>query len=338
MIKRRYGPLLHGFLRRFPCVTVLGPRQCGKTTFIRAALPAWTYLDLERPSDSTPLAADPEARLNQMGDNVIFDEAQRVPELFPVLRGVIDRRRGRKGRFVLLGSASPSLVRQISESLAGRTAFVDLAPFRWSEVRGQRRDGLQALWFRGGFPEAFLQRDDRARRDWWDSYTRTFIERDLPALGIDVSASQMRRLWAMLAHCNGGVWNASQLAASLAVSYHTVNRYVDILEQTFLIRKLPPYFANIGKRLVKSPKLYFRDSGLLHFFLGIHSPSILDTHPARGMSWEAFIIDQLMSHSGNGRKSLAFRRSLEVKDPCADISDDQSHEIRSQVPLGLDYE
>jgi len=140
-----------------------------------------------------------------------------------------------------------------------------------------------------------LERDDRARLDWLESYTRSFIERDLPALGIDVSASQMRKLWAMLAHCNGGVWNASQLAASLGVSYHTVNRYVDILEQTFLIRKLPPYFTNIGKRLVKSPKLYFRDTGLLHFFLGIHSASILDTHPARGMSWEAFIIDQLIS-------------------------------------------
>lgn len=296
MVERHYGSLLRRLLRRFPSVTVLGPRQCGKTTFIRAALPAWTYLDLERPSDGVPLAADPEARLNQLGDKVVFDEAQRVPELFPILRGVIDSRRSQRGRFVLLGSASPSLVRQISESLAGRTAFLDLSPFRWSEVKSHRQTGgLATLWFRGGFPPAFLERDDRARHEWLESYTRAFIERDLPALGIEVSASQMRKLWTMLAHCNGGVWNASQLAASLGVSYHTVNRYVDILEQTFLIRKLPPYFANVGKRLVKSPKIYFRDTGLLHFFLGIHSASALDTHPARGMSWEAFIIDQLIS-------------------------------------------
>ena len=296
MIERHYGSLLRRHLRRFPSVTVLGPRQCGKTTFIRAALPAWTYLDLERPSDGVPLAADPEARLNQLGDKVVFDEAQRVPELFPILRGVIDSRRSQRGRFVLLGSASPSLVRRISESLAGRTAFLDLSPFRWSEVKSHRQTReLTTLWFRGGFPRAFLERDDHARHEWLESYTRAFIERDLPALGIEVSASQMRKLWTMLAHCNGGVWNASQLAASLGVSYHTVNRYVDILEQTFLIRKLPPYFANIGKRLVKSPKIYFRDTGLLHFFLGIHSGPALDTHPARGMSWEAFIIDQLIS-------------------------------------------
>jgi len=296
MIQRGYAPLLRWLLQRFPCVTVLGPRQCGKTTFIRAALPTWTYLDLERPSDSAPLAADPEARLDQLGDKVIFDEAQRVPECFPVLRGIIDRRRSRRGRFVVLGSPSPALVREISESLAGRTAFLDFPPFRWSEVEGQRQTReIKTLWFRGGFPEAFLHRDDRARHDWLESYTRSFIERDLPALGIDVSASQMRKLWTMLAHCNGGIWNASQLAASLGVSYHTVNRYVDILDQTFLIRKLPPYFANVGKRIVKSPKLYFRDTGLLHFFLGIHSSHTLDTHPARGMSWESFVIDQVIS-------------------------------------------
>ncbi len=296
MIQRCYRPALERLLQRFPAVTVLGPRQCGKTTFIRWALPGWTYLDLERPSDANPLAADPEARLGQLGEQVIFDEAQAVPGLFPVLRGVIDRRPRRKGRFVLLGSASPSLVRPISESLAGRTAFLDLPPFRWDEV-AQRRNprGLAALWFRGGFPLAFLQRSDRARIDWLESYTRTFIERDLALLGIDVSAAQMRKLWTMLAHGNGALWNASQLAASLGVSYHTVNRYVDILEQTFLVRKLPPYFANIRKRLVKSPKVYFRDTGLLHFFLGIHSATVLDTHPARGMSWEAFIVEQLLS-------------------------------------------
>ncbi|MGE0454998.1 MAG: ATP-binding protein [Vicinamibacteria bacterium] len=296
MIERGYGSALRGLLRRFPAVTVLGPRQCGKTTFIREALPGWSHLDLERPADATPLAADPEARLEQLGDRVILDEAQRLPQIFPVLRGLIDRRRSRRGRFVLLGSASPSLVRGISESLAGRTAFLDLPPFRWDEVRGRRAaGGLRGLWLRGGFPDAFLARGDPARRDWMEAYTRAFIERDLPALGIEISPSQMWKLWTMLAHLNGGLWNASQLAASLGVSYHTVNRYVDILEQAFLVRKLPPYFANLGKRLVKSPKVYFRDSGLLHHFLGIRSAADLETHPARGASWEAFVVDQLLS-------------------------------------------
>jgi len=296
MVDRAYEAALRALLRRFPAVTILGPRQCGKTTFIRRELSDWAYVDLERPSDATPLAADPEARLGQLGDGVVLDEAQRLPEIFPVLRGLIDRRRSRKGRFVLLGSASPSLVRGISESLAGRTAFLDLPPFRWDEVEGRRAaDGLTTLWLKGGYPDAFLSRGDAARHDWMEAYTRAFIERDLPALGIDVSASQMRKLWTMLAHVNGGLWNASQLAASLGVSYHTVNRYVDILEQAFLVRKLPPYFANVGKRLVKSPKVYFRDSGLLHYFLGIRSARQLETHPARGASWEAFVVDQLLA-------------------------------------------
>jgi predicted AAA+ superfamily ATPase len=296
MVIRGYRTSLKGLLRRFPAVTILGPRQCGKTTFIRQALPGWTYLDLERPRDLAPLMADPEARLEQLGDRVILDEAQRAPELFPVLRGLIDRRRGVKSRFVLLGSASPALVRGISESLAGRTAFLDLPPFRWDEVRRRRpREDLAALWFRGAFPEAYLERSDGRRADWFEAYTRAFIERDLPGLGIDVSAPQMRRLWMMLAHVNGGLWNASSVAAALGTSYHTVNRYVEILEQTFLLRRLPPFFANIGKRLVKSPKVYFRDTGLLHHFLGIPSLSALDTHPGRGTSFEAFVIDQVVA-------------------------------------------
>jgi predicted AAA+ superfamily ATPase len=296
MIPRAYGPALRALLRQFPAVTILGPRQCGKTTFIRQALARWRYVDLERPSDVAPLAADPQARLDQLGDHVILDEAQRLPEVFPVLRGVIDRQRSRRGRYALLGSASPALVREISESLAGRTAFLDLPPFRWDELAGAGRTrSLDALWLRGGFPDAFLARDDRARHEWMEAYSRAFVERDLPVLGVSVSAPQMRRLWTMLAHVNGGLWNASQLAASLGVSYHTVDRYVDILEQAFLIRKLQPYFANLGKRLVKRPKLYFRDTGLLHYFLGIRSREDLDVHPARGASWEAFVVDQIIS-------------------------------------------
>ena len=296
LFDRVFRPALRDRLRRFPAVTILGPRQSGKTTFVRQALPGWSYVDLERPSDAAPLLADPEARLAQLGDHVILDEAQHLPEILPVLRGIIDRARRRNGRFVLLGSASPSLVRGVSESLAGRTAFLDLPPFRWSEVHRAPRPGdLRDLWLRGGYPPAFLEPRDNPRRDWHEAYARAFIERDLPALGIDVSAAQMRRLWTMLAHVNGGLWNASQIASSLGVSYHTVNRYVDILEQTFLVRKLAPYFANIGKRLVRSPKVYFRDSGLLHYFLGISSAAELDVHPGRGASWEAFVIDQILS-------------------------------------------
>lgn len=296
MIQRHYGSRLRQLLGQFPAVTVLGPRQCGKTTFIRQALPEWTYLDLERPSHVAPIEADPEARIRQLGEKVIFDEAQRVPKLFAVLRSAIDSERRHAGRYVLLGSASPSLVGEISESLAGRTGFLDLAPLRWDEVAGlSLTDGIRELWLRGGFPDAFLAPDDAARHDWHESYTRAFIERDLPALGIDVSPAQMRKLWTMLAHLNGAIWNASQISASMGLSYHTVNRYLDILEQTFLVRRLAPYFANIGKRLVKSPKVYFRDAGLLHYFLGIRSAPVLETHPQRGASWESFIIDQLIA-------------------------------------------
>jgi uncharacterized protein len=296
MIERAFTMTLRELLRHFPAVTILGARQCGKTTFIRQALPDWTYLDLERPADATPLEADPEARLSQLGNRLILDEAQAVPGLFPVLRGVIDRGGRRSGSFVLLGSASPALVRGISESLAGRTACLDLPPFRWDEVRKERRaKNLATLWLRGGYPRAFLAPSDTRRTEWLEAYTRAFVERDLPALGVDVSTATMRKLWTMLAHVQGGLWNASQLAASLGVSYHTVNRYVDILEQAFLVLRLSPYFANVGKRLVKSPKMYFRDSGLLHYFLGVRSAAELEVHPARGASWEGFIVDHLLS-------------------------------------------
>jgi len=296
MIKRHFIAALSAKMKKFPVVTILGPRQCGKTTLVQDHLKSWTYLDLERPSDLAPFSSDPESRLKQLGSQLILDEAQRCPELFPVLRSVVDADRKKKGRYVLLGSASPALVRHISESLAGRTTFLDMTPFRWDEVTEQRSDlNLGSLWFRGGFPEACLERNNEQRSDWFEAYTRTFIERDLSALGVDVSSVQMRKLWTMLAHLNGSIWNASHVAAALGTSYHTVNRYVDILEQTFLIRKLQPYYANLGKRIVKSPKVYFRDSGLLHYFLGVSEPKTLDVHPSRGLSWEGFIIETLIS-------------------------------------------
>ena len=295
MIERHFSGRLRTLLKTFPIVCVMGPRQSGKTTFIRAVLPQWKYMDLERPSDYIRLSGDPEDALKRLKEHFILDEAQQIPLLFPVLRSFVDQHRKKNGQLVLLGSASLSLIRQISETLAGRAGFLDITPFHWNEVQGRKKVTLETLWYRGGFPDAFLISSDKKRIDWFDAYTRTFIERDLTALGINISAPQMRKLWTMLAHVNGAVWNASQLASSLGVSFHTINRYTDILEQTFLIRKLPPYFANIGKRVVKSPKVYFRDTGLLHYFLGIHESKALPVHPARGASWEGFVIEQVIS-------------------------------------------
>jgi len=261
-------------------------------------------LDLARPGaspDAAPFEGDPEARLLQLGERLILDEAQRLPALFPILRGIVDRRIRRRGGYVLLGSASPVVVKSISESLAGRIGLLDLTPSSGPRWPRGRPPGASASSGSGGFPVPFLTADDDARSDWFEAYTRTFIERDLPALGIDVSPVVMRRLWGMLAHANGGLWNASQMAASLGVSYHTVNRYLEILEHLFLIRRLPPYAVNIGKRLVKSPKIYLADTGLLHAILGIHRPPALDVHPARGASWEGFVIGQIISLYGLAR-------------------------------------
>ena len=296
MLQRHFSARLRELLRLFPVVFILGPRQCGKTTFIKAALPKWQYLDLEKPSDLMQLSQDPEDALSRLRSRFILDEAQQLPELFPLLRSFVDEERQKKGRIVLLGSASPTLITRISESLAGRAGFLDPSPLQWRELDGKvKHFGLDTLWFRGGFPDACLQVSNKARVDWFEAYTRTFIERDLSALGIAVSASQMRRLWTMLAHYHGNIWNASQLAASMGVSYHTVNRYTDILEQTFLIRKLPPYRTDIRKRLVKSPKVYLRDTGLLHYFLGVHDQKTLNVHPARGSSWEGFVVEQIIN-------------------------------------------
>jgi predicted AAA+ superfamily ATPase len=294
MLTRVFSERIRELLRRFPVVSVLGPRQCGKTTFIRSALPQWQYFDIEKPSDYARLAGDPERALQALKTHFILDEAQELPSLFPVLRSHVDQNRKRKGQVVLLGSASPTLMGHISESLAGRVGFLEMTPFQWEEVDRQKNLQLDDLWLRGGFPDSTLTTNAAARLDWFDGYTRTFIERDLSALGIDVSSAQMRKLWTMLAHFNGQQWNASQLASSMGTSYHTVNRYTDILEQTFLIRKLLPYYANIGKRLTKSPKIYFRDTGLLHFFLNIQDRRTLEVSPARGASWESFVIEQLI--------------------------------------------
>jgi hypothetical protein len=293
MLPRLAQRRLRGLLRSLPAAAILGPRQCGKSTLVRLMFPKARIFDLERPSDLHLLEADPEHLLRHWKAPVILDEAQRMVSLFPLLRALIDERRAERGRFLLLGSAHPNLAAGVSETLAGRIGFLELDPFVYPEV-AQAGISLADLWLRGGFPDSCLNPNRRTRRDWVDGYIRTFLERDLAGLGIDVSPVQIRRFWYMLAGANGTIWNASEFGRALGLSYHTVSRYADILEHTFLLRRLPPYFVNIGKRLVKSAKVYLTDTGLLHAFLGIETQAQLDVSPQRGASWEGFVIEQII--------------------------------------------
>lgn len=294
MINRRLLPDLMRALAEFPAVALLGPRQAGKTTLAKIIADAQQdaiRLDLERPSDLAKLA-DPELFLSRQGDRlVILDEIQRQPELFAVLRALIDDNR-RPGRFLLLGSASPQLLRQASESLAGRIAFCELAPFDISEVRVDHA-GLQDFWLRGGYPLSWLAQTDEASFAWRESFIATHLERDIPSFGIRVPGTTLRRFWQMLSHLHGQLWNASRLASSFGVSSPTVQHYLDILEATYMLRRLPPFQANLGKRLVKSPKIYLRDSGILHALLGIASLDDLAGHPVVGASWEGWVLEQI---------------------------------------------
>ena len=282
---------------------ILGARQVGKTTLARQVLSKLPYCDLEEPRLRELFTADPTFQISERErGGLILDEAQSVPSVFPALRGLIDADRKRRGRFLLLGSSRPELVRQVSESLAGRVGIVELEPLTAIETRrGSPRLGWRRLWLAGGFPDAVCG----DFREWWEAYLRTYIARDLPSLGVAAEPLLMRRLLTMLAHQQGGLFNASQLGASLGVSYHTVQRYVDILEQTFLVRRLTPYWRNIGKRLTKAPKLYLRDTGLLHHLLNIASSAELDSHPVRGASWETFVLEDLLR-----RERLAHPHSL----------------------------
>ncbi len=292
MIKRAYTQIFNEKLENFPILAILGPRQCGKTTFVQLVAKKYSYFDLEKPSHLTPFQTDPENRLEHLGTQIILDEAQRLPELFPILRGLVDESRNLKGQYILLGSASPTLIKNISESLAGRVTFIEMSPFSLLEVFKKEKD-FNDLWVYGGFPDVWLMKSENLKWEWREGYVQTFIERDLNALGITVDSNRMRILWGMLAHVNGGLWNASQIASSMAVSQTTVNRYIDILEQTYLIKRLMPYFKNIGKRYVKSPKVYFRDTGLLHYFLNIKNINQLDVSPYKGGSFETFVIQQV---------------------------------------------
>lgn len=279
-------------LRGNPVVMLLGPRQCGKTTLARqlAAERRAHYFDLESPSAAGALR-DPHAALSPLRGLVIIDEAQRQPELFPVLRVLADRPRT-PARFLLLGSASPELSRQGAESLAGRVAFMEMRGFTMAEVDLKLAN---KLWLRGGFPRAFLARSDRESMERRLDFIQSFLERDLSQLGFGFSPKVMGRFWTMLAHYHGQIWNASEIAASMGVSYHTANGYLDALEQTFMIRRVLPWYENVGKRLVKSPKIYFRDNGLLHALQRIGNLHELMHHPKLGASWEGFVLEEVVS-------------------------------------------
>ena len=293
MYQRLAAPRLVDLSRRFPAVAVLGARQVGKTTLARTAFPDHAYLDLEDPLTAQRFVEDPRVALDaSAGRGLVIDEAQAVPTVFAALRGAIDADRRRCGRFIVLGSAQPTLVRGISESLVGRIGLVELDPLAACEAAtGPAPRHWRELWLKGGFPDAL---DADVHRHWWEAYLRTVLERDLPQYGVSADPLLLRRLLTMIAHQQGGLFNASALASSLGVSYHTVQRHVETFEAVFLVRRLAPYFRNVGKRLTKSPKLYLRDSGLLHHLLHIASHDELASHPVRGASWEGFVIEDVM--------------------------------------------
>ena len=286
-------------LGRQAAVALIGPRQVGKTTLARdiAEHRDALYLDLEDRGDRDKLS-DPVLFLSPYEDRlVVLDEIHRVPELFQSLRGLIDRgrRRGKRtGRFLVLGSASLDLLRQSGESLAGRIEYIAMHPLQASEV-GAQENALTRLWLRGGFPDSFLAANDADSLTWRNNFIRTYLERDIPQFGPRIPSETLERLWTMLAHGQGTLLNASLLASGLSLKSPTVSRYIDLLADLLLIRRLPPYHANTGKRLVKSPKVYVRDTGLLHALLGIRDHNTLCGHPVVGPSWEAFVIENVLS-------------------------------------------
>ncbi len=303
---------LVNLLREFPAVVLLGPRQSGKTTLALAEQARRSdaiYLDLELPSAQRQLD-DPEAfLLAQRNRLVILDEVQRMPELFAVLRGVIDIRRRdgeAAGQFLLLGSATGALLRQASESLAGRVARLELTPFQARELLPPDAPGpaLDSLWARGGFPLAWLAQSDAQSLRWREAFIATYLERDIPALGPRLPATTLRRLWTMLAHVQGSLLNQSQLAASLGVNGQTVARYIDILCDLMLVRRLPAWHGNVGKRLVRAPKVYVRDSGITHALLELESLEAVLGHPVAGASWEGFVVEQLLAAAPQAQVSF----------------------------------
>jgi uncharacterized protein len=312
MLSRRLKKSIQSRLEQFPAVALLGPRQVGKTTLAKDISQEFghsLYLDLENPDDREKLK-DPRAYLALHSDKlVVLDEVQRAPELFQTLRGLIDSgiQEGRKtSQFLLLGSASMDLLRQSGESLAGRIAYIELCSLDVLEVGIAE---LERLWVRGGFPESFLAKTDDQSALWRESFIRTYLERDIPQFGPRIPSETLRRFWTMLAHNQGGILNAAQLASALAVDGKTVARYLDLMVDLLLVRRLMPFHANIGKRLVKSPKIYVRDSGLVHSLLRLPDRESILGHPIAGMSWEGLVLEMLQAIASE-RSQASFYRTF----------------------------
>ncbi len=312
MIKRFKINEISLLLNQFPVVAIIGPRQCGKTTLTKMEVlklkKTGLYFDLESPKDSSKFY-DAEFLLESISSEVeciVIDEVQRMPELFSILRSLVDNNK-QKGKYVLLGSASPELVKGVSESLAGRIAYCEISPLNITELYKNKED-VNKLWFRGGFPDAWLCETDEDWFRWMDNFFRTFIERDLNTLfGVSFSPSLMYKLWRMLAHNHGQMLNSQSLAKGLDISPTTINRYIDFLEGAFMVRKLPAYFTNAKKRLIKSPKIYIRDSGLLNYLLDITKEQDIHYHSNVGNSWEGYALEQILQHLPNFIKPFYYR-------------------------------
>ena len=291
LTRARYQAELRQALGRSPVALLVGPRQCGKSTLAREFQPDGEvhFFDLEDPAAAAALA-QPMTALRSLRGLVVLDEAQRQPELFPVLRVLADRPEG-AAKFLVLGSATSELSRQSAESLAGRVAIVELRGFDLGEVG---TEALDELWVRGGFPRSFLAASSADSYRWRQDFLSTFLERDLGVLGFGMAPSAMRRFWTMLSHYHGQIWNGAEIASAMGVSPHTTRKYLDALQQTFMVRVLPPWHENLGKRLVKSPKIYLRDSGLFHALQGIQDGSQLRMHPKLGASWEGFVVEEVL--------------------------------------------
>lgn len=283
--------LIQSALKRSRVVALLGPRQCGKTTLVREFVAAHSpnYFDLEDPASISRLD-EPATALKPLKGLIVIDEVQRRPDLFPLLRVLADRK-PLPARFLILGSASPELLKQSSETLAGRIELIPLEGFRLSDIGEAKQE---RHWLRGGFPLSFTAKTEKDSMVWRKQFMQTFLERDMPQLGINIPAATLRRFWNMLAHYHGQVWNGAELARALAVNETTVRRYLDLMCGVFMVRQLPPWFENLGKRQVKAPKIYIRDSGLLHALLGIGSRHELELHPKVGASWEGYAVEEVL--------------------------------------------